>query len=235
MLLRETIPPGSYRSLMGALEGTPFLFLLPLAGRAAPRRVAHLGWVAALSFLAVIATSPGDGGLQGGSRLLLPSAVLALAAALTRLAEAPRPARLDRWQRAALVALLLVAVPLSSRSLPFLLYRKADVDRPALEEIRRTPADILMVTNANMPQGLAATYWERPMVHVWDEATIGSLLDRLAAAGGSRALMVSVPGVRSPARLPVSPGEPARWIRTSQGRITLYQLDAYQRVPGEER
>jgi len=102
----------------------------------------------------------------------------------------------------------------------------------------RSMLEHLGVPEEQLDDGVAA-YRDRYLtVGVYESALypgVTDMLDRLAAAGGSRALMVSVPGVRSPARLPVSPGEPARWIRTSQGRITLYQLDAYQRVPGEER
>jgi hypothetical protein len=237
MLIRETIPPLGFRSLIGALEGTPFLFLLPLANRGsqsdapAVDRARLLGRIAALSFLAVIVSSPVDGGLQGGSRLLLPSAVIALAAVLARLAEPARPTRGERWCRVALVAALLVSIPLSSRALPHLVHRKVDVERPALAAIRGLPGDAVLVTNSAMPQGLAATYWERPMYNAWDPVTMLDLMDRLAAAGGSEALMISMPGARTPARLPIAPEEPARWLRQGQKRITAYQIDLYHRVP----
>jgi hypothetical protein len=237
MLLTETIPPHGYRSLIGVLEGTPFLFLLPLVGdrsgrgQPAAERAVLLGRIAALSLVAVILTSPVDGGLQGGSRLLLPSAVMALAAVLTRLSEAHRPTRSDRWHRAVLVALLLVSIPLSSRALPHLLYRKSKVDHPALVEMRRLPGEIVVLTNSYMTQGLAAAYWDRPMYQVWNEASLAGLLDRLAAEGGEEALMVSILRMPTPVRLPESTAEPARWVRTEQRRVTEYQFDLYRRAP----
>jgi hypothetical protein len=236
MLLRETIPPHSYRTLIGVLEGAPFFFLLPLVGRRtagdapAAAHAVFLGRIAALAFLGVILTSPVDGGLQGGSRLLLPVVVIALAAVLTRLAETPYGTRSDRWHRTALIATLLVAIPLSSRALPHLFYRKLEIDHPALEETRRLPGEIVLLTNSYMSQGLAATYWERPMYQVWDQTSILDLLDRLAAAGGREALMISIANVRTPVRLPTSADEPARWVRKEQRQVTEYQFDLYQRV-----
>lgn len=237
LLLTETIPPHSYRSLIGVLEGTPFLFLVPLRGESAEADTpaAHhavwLGRIAAFSFAGVLLTSPVDGGLQGGSRLLLPTVVIALAAVLTRLAAVRGVARRDAWWRAIRVALLIVSVPLSSRALPHIIYRKAEVDHPALVEARRLPGEIVILTNSYMTQGLAALYWDRPMYQVWNSASVAELLARLDRAGGREALMVSILRMPTPARLPESPAEPARWVRREQRRVTEYQFDLYQRVP----
>lgn len=68
------------------------------------------------------------------------------------------------------------------------------------------------------------------MYQVWDQTSILDLLDRLAAAGGREALMISIANVRTPVRLPTSADEPARWVRKEQRQVTEYQFDLYQRV-----
>lgn len=261
----------AYRSLIGALETSPFLFLVPMlevvpppgdralssggiippvpAMESGPGSAALLfGRASAWSALAVVLTSPVDGGLQGGNRLLLPSIALGLISVLTWLScgeptdprpertglksTERRPLRLLPWRRIALVTGLVLSLPLCLRAFPYFLYRARQVDHPALVRIRQLPGDALVYTNSAFPQGLAAAYWDRPSFYVTDSPSLARLLDQVGRFGARRIWLLSWPRTQTPARVPAAGGTdgPPGWTRAQSLLITSYQCDLYTRT-----
>ncbi len=249
MLLTQTLPPFGRRSLQGILETSPFFFLIPLlhdrrprsgtdaafpeqseAGRQerASRFAVLLGRAAAIAALGMLLSAPVEGGLQGGGRLLLPVVVVGLAAVLSDLSGPRRTGFAGDWTRWALIGALLVSVPLSSRSLDFLVWRAKEADHPAIERIRKLPGDALLFTNSYFPQGIAALYWERPFYQPGTVAGFEEVLRRLGASGGKGFLLVTQPERTTPPAIPI-PGEKPIWIRKDEIRMTAYLIGVYRR------
>jgi len=236
MLLTELLPPGGYRSLSGLIETCPFFLVIPWGGvlaaysSQAQRSTILLGRAAGLAFAGTIATSPVSGGLQGGNRLLLPAIILGLAAVIDGICHHRSERGVVRaWRTLALVA-LLVSVPLSSRSVAYLLHRKADVDGPALAMLRRSGADAAVFTNSSFPQGLAAAYWEIPFYRIDSVAGLQTILDALGASGKNHALVLSWPNTPTPQHVMSRQREGEVWLRADRAFPGgVYQFDLYDR------